>query len=71
LHNSKRAEKDSDEGGMSMPTYEFRCKKCKKEFTAILSLREYEKGKISCPKCKGKQVQQMVSHFMTKTSRKS
>ena len=54
-----------------MPTYEFRCKKCKKEFSAILSLREYEKGKVSCPKCKGKQVQQLISHFMTKTSRKS
>jgi len=54
-----------------MPTYEFRCKKCKKQFTTILSLGEYEKGKISCPKCKGKQVQQLVSSFMTKTSRKS
>ena len=54
-----------------MPTYDFRCKKCKKEFSTLLSLREYEKGKISCPKCKGKRVEQLVTHFMTKTSRKS
>ena len=54
-----------------MPTYDFRCKKCKKEFSTMLSLREYEKGRVNCPKCKGKQVEQLVTHFMIKTSRKS
>ncbi len=54
-----------------MPTYDFRCKKCKKEFSIMLSLREYEKGKVDCPHCKGKQVEQLVTHFMTKTSSKS
>lgn len=54
-----------------MPTYDFRCKKCKKKFSTMLSLREHEKGKVNCPKCKGKQVEQLVTHFMTKTSSKS
>jgi putative FmdB family regulatory protein len=54
-----------------MPTYDFRCKKCRKEFSAMLSLREYEKGQVKCPKCKGKQLEQLITHFMTKTSRKS
>lgn len=54
-----------------MPTYEFICEKCKKPFTLILSIAEYTKGKIKCPKCKGGKVKQQISSFQTKTSRKS
>ncbi len=54
-----------------MPTYEYLCGKCKEEFTLIMSLREYETGKVTCPKCKSKKVKQQLTHFMTKTSRKS
>jgi putative FmdB family regulatory protein len=54
-----------------MPTYEFICEKCKKPFTLILSISEYEKGKIKCPKCKGDKVKQQISSFQTKTSKKS
>jgi putative FmdB family regulatory protein len=54
-----------------MPTYEYECKDCKKKFTVILSISEHGKTKASCPKCKGKKVKQIISAFMTKTSRKS
>jgi len=54
-----------------MPTYEYECRDCKKKFTVILTVSEYGKGKVACPKCKGKKVQQSISAFMTKTSRKS
>ena len=54
-----------------MPTYEYECLDCKKKFSVILSISEHEKTKVSCPKCKGKKVQQSISLFMTKTSRKS
>lgn len=54
-----------------MPTYAYRCGQCGEEFSLIMSLREYEAGKVSCPKCKSEDVQQQLTHFMTKTSRKS
>jgi putative FmdB family regulatory protein len=54
-----------------MPTYEYRCEACKKEFALIQSFKEHEKAKVTCPKCKGKKVKQLISLFTTKTSRKS
>jgi putative FmdB family regulatory protein len=54
-----------------MPTYEYECKDCKKKFSLILSIVEHGKAKAACPKCKGKKVKQVISTFITKTSRKS
>ena len=54
-----------------MPTYEFICEKCKKSFTLMMKIAEYEKKKFRCPKCKSKKVKQQVSSFQTITSSKS
>ncbi|UCH22118.1 MAG: zinc ribbon domain-containing protein [Deltaproteobacteria bacterium] len=54
-----------------MPTYDFICEKCKKRFTITISIAEYEKKKYHCPKCKNKNVKQLVSLFQTITSKKS
>ena len=54
-----------------MPTYEFVCEKCKKRFTLILSISEYEKKKMECPKCKSRKVKQQISSFQAVTSKKS
>ncbi|MCP4666305.1 MAG: zinc ribbon domain-containing protein [Deltaproteobacteria bacterium] len=54
-----------------MPTYEFTCEKCKKPFTLIISISEYEKKKIRCPKCKSTRVKQQISSFQAVTSKKS
>jgi putative FmdB family regulatory protein len=54
-----------------MPSYDYRCPKCKKEFSVMLTMKEHEAGKVKCPKCGGKKLEQLISHFMTKTSRKS
>jgi putative FmdB family regulatory protein len=54
-----------------MPTYEFKCEKCKKQFDLILTVSEYEKKKIRCPKCKSTRVRQQISSFQTITSKKS
>ena len=55
-----------------MPTYDFRCGKCKKEFSVILTLKEREKGKIKCPTCKSSnKVQPVFGGFFAKTSKKS
>ncbi|MBN2254359.1 MAG: zinc ribbon domain-containing protein [Deltaproteobacteria bacterium] len=56
-----------------MPTYDYQCqsKKCGKKFTVFLSLSDYEKGKVACPKCKSKRVKQLPAIFIANTSRKS
>ncbi len=54
-----------------MPTYEYLCEACKKEFSSVQTIREHEKIKVTCPKCKSKKVKQRISLFTAKTSRKS
>ena len=54
-----------------MPTYEYLCPKCKKKFTVILSISGHDARKAKCPKCGGKKVEQLITSFQTKTSRKS
>jgi putative FmdB family regulatory protein len=57
--------------GSAVPTYEFRCEDCKKDFTVVMSMAERDKGKVSCPVCKKRKVKQQISTFQTKTSKKS
>ncbi|MGD0276489.1 MAG: zinc ribbon domain-containing protein [Syntrophales bacterium] len=54
-----------------MPTYEYACKTCNKKFSVVQSIAERDKMKVSCPKCKSRKVDQLVSSLTTKTSRKS
>ena len=54
-----------------MPTYDFLCGKCRKKFSLTMSVSEYEKTKVQCPKCKSKEVKQQISSFQTITSKKS
>jgi putative FmdB family regulatory protein len=54
-----------------MPNYDFYCKNCKKTFSVILTLAEYEKRHPSCPKCKGRKVEQKPAAFFAVTSKKS
>jgi len=54
-----------------MPAYDFKCEKCNKNFTLTLSISEYEKAKLRCPKCKSTKVKQQITAFQTITSSKS
>jgi putative FmdB family regulatory protein len=54
-----------------MPTYEYICVKCGEQFTRIMSLKEFEAGQVTCPKCKSGEVKQQMSQIIPKTSRKS
>jgi putative FmdB family regulatory protein len=54
-----------------MPTYEYRCQACNKEFTMVQSVAEHDQGKVACPQCQSEKVQQLMSVFIGKTSRKS
>lgn len=54
-----------------MPAYEYLCKECKKSFTLIMSLSEYDKARPACPKCKSKKVEQKPAAFFAVTAKKS
>ena len=54
-----------------MPTYEYRCLNCKKRFELVMSISEYEKAKVKCPKCGKGRVEQQITQFMVQTSKKS
>lgn len=54
-----------------MPTYEYRCKDCGHHFVEVLTVSEHDKYKPQCPKCKSEKVEQMISSFFAKTSRKA
>jgi putative FmdB family regulatory protein len=54
-----------------MPQYEYACKACNKTFSLIMTLAEYDKGNVACPKCKSKKVEQKVAPFFAVTSKKS
>jgi putative FmdB family regulatory protein len=59
------------EGGTAMPTYEFLCTKCQKEFTVTMTIREREEKKPACPACGSSDLEPLMSGFFAKTSRKS
>jgi putative FmdB family regulatory protein len=54
-----------------MPLYEFFCKDCNKDFSRVLTLREYEQGGFECPHCKSRNVEQRPAIFYAVTSKKS
>ncbi len=56
---------------LGMPRYEFFCHTCKKLFSKILSLVDYEEGEILCPHCSSKEVEQCWSAFNAIMSKKS
>jgi putative FmdB family regulatory protein len=54
-----------------MPQYCFFCRACKKEFSKVLTLAEYEKGGVVCPHCQSKDLEQRWAAFFAVTSKKS
>ena len=40
-----------------MPGYEFKCQKCGKKATIVLSISDYEKKNYKCPKCGSKRLE--------------
>jgi len=54
-----------------MPHYEFFCHACKKTFSKVLALVDYEEGGVACPHCGSHDVEQRWSAFSVITSKKS
>jgi putative FmdB family regulatory protein len=59
------------ERGSNMPRYEFMCEKCKRSFELTMTIGEWERGKVNCPKCKGDKVVPKLGGFMAQTSKNS
>jgi putative FmdB family regulatory protein len=54
-----------------MPQYDYHCQACEKEFTKIMTLREYEQNPVVCPHCGSDKVEQRWAAFFAVTSKKS
>ncbi len=54
-----------------MPQYEFTCLACKKKFSLVLSISQYEKRKFKCPRCGSKKLEQRWATVYAITSKKS
>lgn len=54
-----------------MPTYDFECKQCGERFSLVERLSEHEKHEEKCPKCKSRDVKQLLSAVTVHTSKKS
>jgi putative FmdB family regulatory protein len=54
-----------------MSHYEFFCHACKKTFSRVLTLVEYEESEVLCPHCGSDDVEQAWSTFYAITTRKS
>ncbi len=57
-----------------MPQYSFECLKCGHKFDEFLSVSEYEKKEaegFTCPKCRSKEVEQLVLGCTVQTKKKS
>ncbi|WP_447980643.1 FmdB family zinc ribbon protein [Candidatus Nitrospira bockiana] len=54
-----------------MPMYDYRCLDCGKESLIVLSLKEHESGQASCPACGSRRLEQMITSFIPRTTKKS
>ena len=54
-----------------MPAYDFKCPKCGKNVTLVLTLNDYQRKAYKCPKCGSKKLDRRISSFQVQTSKKS
>ena len=50
-----------------MPLYEFECKKCGHAFDRILTMKEMETVKLTCPACGSDDIRKLISSGSIKT----
>jgi putative FmdB family regulatory protein len=58
-------------GGTDMPMYDYKCLDCGKESLVVLTLKEHESSKVTCPKCGSAKMRQLYTSFVAHTTKKS
>ena len=53
-----------------MPIYEYRCRDCEHLFERVEHVAEHGSKVPRCPRCRGRNVEQMLTPFFAKTSHK-
>jgi putative FmdB family regulatory protein len=51
--------------------YDYNCLECGKESLLALTLKEHESGVATCPHCGSKKLEQLITSFIARTSKKS
>ncbi len=54
-----------------MPTYEYRCDKCRRSFTVVQAMSAHGSRAPACPKCRSRSTRQLLAPPYVKTVRKS
>lgn len=54
-----------------MPMYDYKCLDCGKESLIAMTLKEHESGTVTCPACGSKKINQMITSFIARTTKKS
>jgi putative FmdB family regulatory protein len=54
-----------------MPMYDYKCLDCGKESLIALTLKDHEAKNVTCPHCGSRRLEQIISSFMAKTTKKS
>ena len=54
-----------------MPMYDYKCLDCGKESLLVLTLKEHESPKVTCPKCGSTNMRQLYTSFVAHTTKKS
>jgi len=55
----------------AMPMYDYKCLDCGKESLIALTLKEHESGNVTCPACGSKKMEQLITSFIARTTKKS
>jgi len=55
----------------AMAEYDYKCAKCGKKFTITMSITDYGRKRVKCPKCASAKINRILAPFFTQTSKKS
>jgi putative FmdB family regulatory protein len=56
---------------IAMPMYDYKCLNCGKESLIAMTLKEHEGGTDTCPACGSKKMEQLITSFIARTTKKS
>ena len=53
-----------------MPSYDYRCEKCRRRFAVVQRISEHTGRSPACPKCKSRSTRRVLAPFFAKTGKK-